>query len=80
MSGKPNSASINTVGTTILTYSSSKYLKTCEELHVTVASIGTKRKKIDFEDAVRDCLRQKLMTPSKWRASFWPCQSDPCLR
>ncbi|WP_157096228.1 DUF3800 domain-containing protein [Methylosinus sp. R-45379] len=59
-------------------YSSKKYVKSLRELHLTIASIGTKKKKIDFEDAVRDVVRQKDLKNS-WHLSFWPCQSDPCL-
>ncbi|MFZ1965247.1 MAG: DUF3800 domain-containing protein [Roseiarcus sp.] len=58
--------------------SSNLYLNKLTELHLTVASIGTKRKKLEFEDAVKDVISQKI-TNKPLRVSFWPCQSDPCL-
>jgi hypothetical protein len=60
------------------TYSSSRYMPQTKELHLTVASIGVKRKRILFEDAVRDVISQR-QTHKPLRASFWACQSDPCL-
>lgn len=60
-------------------WSSGRYLTTASELMITVASIGTKRKRTDFEDAVRDVVSQKI--PRKqWISAFWPCQTDPCLQ
>lgn len=59
-------------------HSSGRYLRKDDELHLTIATIGTKKKRILFEDAVRDVINQKISKRS-WRASFWPCQSDPCL-
>lgn len=60
-------------------YSSRKYLKDDTELMITVASIGTKRKRTAFEDSVRDVVRQKIQR-RQWRSAFWPCQADPCLQ
>lgn len=60
-------------------YSSGKYINNVEELMITVASIGTKKKRIAFEDAVRDVVRQKIRR-KQWSAAFWPCQTDPCLQ
>jgi hypothetical protein len=59
-------------------YSSLKYLKTGEELHLTIATIGTKKKRTLFEDAVRDVISQKK-TNKKIVTNFWSCASDPCL-
>jgi hypothetical protein len=60
-------------------HSSDAYLNSQTTLMITVASIGTKRKRIDFEDAVRDVVRQKIPS-QQWRTAFWPCQTDPCLQ
>lgn len=60
-------------------HSSNSYLSKVTELHLTVASIGMKRKRINFEDAVRDVISQKIISRKNWCVSFWPCQSDPCL-
>lgn len=60
-------------------HSSSRYLERDTTLMATVASIGTKKKRIGFEDAVRDCVRQKIPR-RQWRTAFWPCQTDPCLQ
>ena len=54
-------------------------LKDTDEVHVTAASIGTKRSQADFTDAVRKVVKQ-LAGKQKVRTSFWPCQSDPCLQ
>jgi hypothetical protein len=55
-----------------------RYLGANDELMVTVATLGTKAKRIAFEDAVRDVLNQ-IVSRKHWIAAFWPCQSDPCL-
>lgn len=49
-----------------------------DELHLTIASIGTKKKKIIFEDAVRSIIAER-QTKKKLKASFWPAQADSCL-
>lgn len=59
--------------------SAGRYLSPDLTLMITVASIGTKRKRIDFEDAVRDVVSQKIPR-RQWRTAFWPCQTDPCLQ
>lgn len=60
-------------------HSSEKYVTAADTLMITVASIGTKKKRINFEDAIRDVVNQKLPR-NRWRVSFWPCQTDPCLQ
>lgn len=55
-----------------------RHFLNCEELHITIASLGTKRKKIDFEDAVRSVTSQQK-NKRVLKTSFWPSQSDPCL-
>lgn len=62
-----------------LKHSSAKLLKDTDELHVIAATIGTKRKRIAFEDAVKDVCKQTLHT-SKFKTSFWPSMADPCLQ
>lgn len=54
-------------------------LANASEVHVTAASVGTKRKQMDFTDAIRDVLKQ---TEGKRRVRFnvWPCGTDPCLQ
>lgn len=49
------------------------------ELHVTAATIGTRQKRIAFEDAVKDVCRQTIKH-RQWRHSFWPSNTDPCLQ
>jgi|GEM_PF-353870 hypothetical protein len=55
-----------------------RYFSDCDELHLTIASLGTKQKKTAFEDIVRGVTAQKK-TVKKIQNSFWPSQSDPCL-
>jgi hypothetical protein len=60
-------------------YSAGRYIAPDSTLMITVASIGTKKKRIDFEDAVRDVVQQRLVR-KQWRTAFWPCGTDPCLQ
>lgn len=60
-------------------HSSNLYLPSTKTMMITVASLGTKRIRTEFEDAVRDVVQQK-MPRRNWRAAFWPCQTDPCLQ
>lgn len=60
-------------------YSAGRYVTPDSTLMITVASIGTKRKRVDFEDSVRDVVSQRLKR-NLWRVAFWPCQTDPCLQ
>lgn len=55
------------------------YRQQHDEFHITAATIGTKKKRISFEDAVRDVCRQTIGQRT-WRTSFWPSQADPCLQ
>lgn len=55
-------------------------LKGCDELHVTAASVGTKRGQQAFTDAVRDVIRQTEGKKRRVRSSFWPSATDPCLQ
>ena len=56
-----------------------KVLAGADEVHVTAASVGTKKKQMTFTDAIRDVLKQ---TGGKRRIRFnvWPCATDPCLQ
>jgi hypothetical protein len=49
------------------------------EVHVTAASVGTKKKQMAFTDAIRDVLKQ-TSGKRKTRFNVWPCSSDPCLQ
>lgn len=59
--------------------SAEKILDGAEQLHVVAASLGVKKKRITFEDAVRDVCKQTL-SKSDFRTSFWPSMADPCLQ
>lgn len=54
-------------------------LKVDSELLVTTASIGTRKEKAAFQDAVADVMRQTNKT-RKWKADFMPAHADPCLQ
>ncbi|MCU6453810.1 DUF3800 domain-containing protein [Sphingomonas sp. A2-49] len=54
-------------------------LRQADEVHVTAASIGTKKGQAVFTEAVRKVVKQ-LAGKQRMRTSFWPCQSDPCLQ
>lgn len=53
--------------------------KECDRLHVTAASIGTKKQRSIFDDALHDVVDQSLKN-TRYRASFWPAAIDPCLQ
>lgn len=57
----------------------SKLLGSKSETLVTTASLGTRKEKVAFEDAVSDVMRQTNGS-RKWKADFMPCHSDPCLQ
>jgi hypothetical protein len=57
----------------------SKLLNCRSETLVTTASLGTRKERTAFEDAVADVMRQTHRS-SKWKADFMPCQADPCLQ
>lgn len=50
-----------------------------DEVHVTAASVGTKKKQMTFTDAIRDVLKQ-TEGKRKVRFNVWPCGTDPCLQ
>lgn len=52
-----------------------------DQLMVTAASIGTKKSKGDFSEAVRDTVKQaQKIDAGSWRTSFVSSASDPCLQ
>lgn len=57
-----------------------QFVLSCDEMHVTAASVGTKKGQVAFSDAVRDVIKQTVGSASKTRTSFWPCGNDPCLQ
>jgi hypothetical protein len=61
-------------------YGMARPLADCDELHVTAASVGTKKGQVGFADAVRDVIQQTQERKRKVRTSFWPCATDPCLQ
>lgn len=48
-------------------------------LHVTAASLGTKKERSTFQFCLRDVANQSLKR-TEYRTSFWPAQIDPCLQ
>ena len=54
-------------------------IRACSEMHITAASVGTKKGQVAFTDAVRDVLRQTVGRLPH-RSNFWPCGTDPCLQ
>lgn len=60
-------------------HSHKKYLTSQDELHITTASVGTKKGQKIFSSAVNDVVQQTIGR-QQWVASFWPAQTDPCLQ
>lgn len=56
-----------------------RVLRPATEVHVTAASVGTKKKQMTFTDAIRDVLKQ-TEGRRKVRFNVWPCGTDPCLQ
>jgi hypothetical protein len=50
-----------------------------DRLFVVASSLGTKKKRGTFHEAVDDVVRQVARCASH-RVAFWPVQSDPCLQ
>jgi hypothetical protein len=57
----------------------SQIVKPGDELQVTIASIGTKKNRGEFLNAITEVLNQ---TANRCNAvtAFWPAQADPCLQ
>jgi Protein of unknown function (DUF3800) len=49
------------------------------ETLITTASLGVKKERISFQNAVDDVMRQTQRV-GKWRSDFMPSQADPCLQ
>jgi Protein of unknown function (DUF3800) len=56
-----------------------KLLKFDSETLVTAASLGTRKERAAFENAVSSVLAQ-THRPRRWKADFMPCHADPCLQ
>lgn len=48
------------------------------DLLVTAASLGTRKEKLSFTNAIADVMTQT--SRAKWKADFTPAASDPCLQ
>lgn len=56
-----------------------KYVATSQDrLLVVAASLGTKKTRRLFGDAVDDVVRQ--VSPARHRVAFWAADSDPCIQ
>lgn len=53
--------------------------KGIDKLHVTAASIGTRKQRSLFNACLHDVVQQSLKK-TKYRTSFWPASIDPCLQ
>ena len=56
----------------------SRQIKGAPELMVVAASLGTRKERLGFADAVKDVLRQTA-SKTKHTANFCPAAADPCL-
>ncbi len=56
-----------------------KKLDSESEALVTTASIGTKKERTAFRNAVDDVMYQTAHI-KEWKADFMPCHADPCLQ
>jgi hypothetical protein len=53
--------------------------KTCDELLIQAASIGTNKERSAFRSAIQEVAEQVLVG-IEWRTTFWSASSDPCLQ
>jgi hypothetical protein len=60
-------------------HGTSKQLGSDQNTLVTTASLGVKKEKAAFQNAVHDVLKQTKNTGQR-ATDFLPCQSDPCLQ
>jgi hypothetical protein len=49
-----------------------------DRLLVVAASLGTKKTRVFFSEAVEDVVRQ--VSPARHRVAFWEADSDPCIQ
>jgi len=57
----------------------SRLLTSDSETLVTTASLGQRREKAAFEEAVSSVMKQTQKS-SAWKTDFMPCHADPCLQ
>lgn len=58
-----------------------KDIRSRDELHITTATIGTKKGQAAFTSAVNDVARQCMpISRQQWRTDFCPASADPCLQ
>jgi len=50
-----------------------------DELFLMASSLGTRKKKAAFSEAINN-VTQQCLSGMNWRTTFWPAQSDPCLQ
>lgn len=60
-------------------FGATQQLDKSSEALVTTASLGTRKERVAFEEAVADVMRQTKRVKD-WRADFMPCHADPCLQ
>ncbi len=63
----------------LLKYGTRAAITSTSELLVTAASVGTKKKQVEFTNAVNDVMQQ-VVTRAQWATHFCPCSTDPCLQ
>lgn len=51
-----------------------------DELFLSAASLGTKKKRASFRSAINNVAQQTLDPSTSWETIFWPAASDPCLQ
>lgn len=59
-------------------YGVSRSVSDDAELLVTTASLGSKKERLAFQEAVSSVMRQ--MHIANWKTDFMPSQADPCLQ
>jgi hypothetical protein len=57
-----------------------KILDANSEIMVTTASIGTKKERASFENAVDDVMKQTVRNRAGWATNFCPAAAEPCLQ
>jgi len=60
-------------------YEAPRLIRPQSEALITTASLGTKKERVAFKDAVNDVMRQTV-PHSQWRTDFPPAATDPCLQ
>jgi hypothetical protein len=60
-------------------FATKPFLKDGSQTLITSASIGTKKERAAFENAVNEVMRQS-MPKLEWKTDFMPAQADPCIQ